>query len=114
MADLSELVGAEVSGVNFVRDYFELHFDGPVLRILGRFCVEHNGVQTLQTSCGWRDVLCGLIGHTVEEVSLREGFDCSVRLSGQIELRVSLVPDSESGPETLHFMPWPKKEMLIW
>lgn len=31
-AGLRHLVGLEVSAVSFVRDYVELHFDGPVLR----------------------------------------------------------------------------------
>jgi hypothetical protein len=36
---IEDLVGEEISGICFVRDYVELHFDGPVLRILTRFCL---------------------------------------------------------------------------
>jgi hypothetical protein len=32
---LGSLVGEELSGVGFIRDYIELYFDGPVLRLVG-------------------------------------------------------------------------------
>ena len=32
---LESLVGEKLSGVGFIRDYIELYFDGPVLRLLG-------------------------------------------------------------------------------
>ncbi|WP_051367032.1 hypothetical protein [Hamadaea tsunoensis] len=102
-AALRQLVGCEVSAVCFVRDYVELHFDGPVLRAVsdpfGRY------------GCwGWRfpegnsaTVMRNYISKTVDEVELvPDGF---LALDfGEHRFAVPLDEGSRTGPESAHLL----------
>ncbi|HEY3144352.1 MAG TPA: hypothetical protein VGJ86_24700 [Acidimicrobiales bacterium] len=68
--DLSDLSGEELSGVCFVRDYVELHFDGPILRCFSGPVVETPaGARVTFPEPGSRDVLCRLIGDQVQRAA---------------------------------------------
>ena len=114
MAHLDELLNCEVSGVNFVRDYFELHFDGPVLRILGEFALVKDRTRFVEGTEFWRDALCSLIGLTPAAIAFSGMDACTIRFSGDLALEVDLLPSARSGPETMHFMPGNGGAMLIW
>jgi hypothetical protein len=102
-AGLRQLVGLEISAVCFVRDYVELHFDGPVLRALsnpfGRY------------GCwGWRfpegnspTVMRYFIGKTVDEVELIPDVLLAVDC-GEHRFAVPLDEASRSGPEAAHLV----------
>ena len=67
------LRGQELSGVAFVRDYVEFHFDGPVLRaFVGPDLVRAQAPDLRFPDSGSRDALCALIGNTVREVRFEE------------------------------------------
>jgi hypothetical protein len=72
--DLLDLVGEELSGVCFVRDYVELHFDGPILRVLAAPKITIGEITASFPEPTSRDLLCGLIGaevaNTVEGASV--------------------------------------------
>ncbi|MCR6689355.1 hypothetical protein [Cellulomonas sp.] len=114
---LAMLVGAEVGGVAFVRDYVEIHFDGPILRALSAPVVEMDGTGGRFPSEGSRDRLCQLIGRTV--LAAQEGaeslvldFDDSVRLriplvtSRLVVEAAHLVPESEGRPDVANMVVW--------
>ncbi len=62
---MSDLLGEELSGIAFVRDYVELLFDGPILRALADPTVTtRHGVHVFP-EVGSRDALCSLIGRAV-------------------------------------------------
>jgi hypothetical protein len=68
--DLDDLVGEEISAIAFVRDYVELHFDGPILRALSDPIIRTDGRDFVFPESGSRDALCSLIGLPVRSVSL--------------------------------------------
>ncbi len=100
---IQSLVGAELSEVAFVRDYVELHFDGPVIRALTRPFVESNGTSTRFPTPGSRDALCSLIGQVVETVTETENVSVRVLFRNGSAFVVPLDPDSYEGPEAMHF-----------
>jgi hypothetical protein len=67
--EFQDLVGFELSAICFVRDYVELHFDGPILRSLAAPAVVLRGRRIEYPETGSRDALCGLIGRTVERAA---------------------------------------------
>jgi len=114
---LAMLVGAEVGGVSFIRDYVEVHFDGPILRALASPIVEIAGTDVQFPFEGSRDCLCLLIGKTV--VAAREETEALVlEFGGSMLLRIPLVT-SELVPEAAHLVPASEgrpdvANMVIW
>lgn len=113
---LVDLSGWEVSGVAFVRDYVEFHFDGPILRALSQPSLAVRGETVAFPAPGSRDALCSLIGREVMSAS-----DESEQLVVTFHDRVLLVPKaSESaGAEVAHLVPIANGKldvtsMLIW
>lgn len=101
---LPELVGEELSGVCFVRDYVELHFDGPILRALAPPTVTYGDRKASFPEAASREFLCALIGGVVsgavEEPSvLRIEFSS---VSSAVE-----IPRTSGGalPEVAHLVP---------
>lgn len=101
---LAELVGLEVSAVSFVRDYVELHFDGPVLRSLSDPVVMSGRGEFRFPDIGSRDALCELIGREVvaavdEPMRLMLRFD---------EQSAFVIPTSSdvAGAEIAHLVPF--------
>ncbi len=114
---LEMLVGAEVGSVCFVRDYVELHFDGPILRALSDPVVEIAGIETTFPAEGSRDGLCLLIGKEI--VAAREDTEALIlEFGGSMLLRIPLVT-SEPMLEAAHLVPTAEgrpdvANMVIW
>lgn len=97
-AGLRQLVGLEISAVCFVRDYVEVHFDGPVLRAFsnpfGRY-----GCQSWRFPEGNSlTMMRYFIGKTVYEVELIPDVLLAVDC-GEHRFAVPLDEASRSGPE---------------
>jgi hypothetical protein len=97
---LKILENCELSGVTFIRDYLQLHFDGPLLNgyIWPILTIGGNAI-TIKAS-GYRDALCAQIGKQIasavqvnEQIVLRFN-DCS-------EISFSLKAEDQIGPETV-------------
>jgi len=85
----ARLVGEELAGVFFVRDYVELSFDGPTLRAFSGPVVSLHGVSATFPGLGSRDLLCALIARTVESVA-EDASELVVNFAGGGEIRVPL------------------------
>lgn len=97
------LVGREVSAVAFVRDYVELHFDGPVVRAIS----DPYGMYGCR---GWRfpeghaaDVMRCYIGKVVDGLRFVEDEYLAIDL-GEHTFIVPLDDDSRVGPEAVHIV----------
>ncbi|WP_157546397.1 hypothetical protein [Hamadaea tsunoensis] len=110
---LALLVGLEVSAVCFVRDYVELHFDGPVLRAL-------SAPFGLYGCRGWRfpdgdspTVMRYYIGKTVDGFELSP--DRLLALDfGEHRFAIPLDDNARVGPEAAHLhVPDPATEMPV-
>ncbi|WP_116200183.1 hypothetical protein [Amycolatopsis circi] len=102
-APLQLLVGREVSAVCFVRDYVELHFDGPILRALAN-------PFGLYGCRGWRFpegqspvVMRSYIGTVIEHCEVIPHHYLAVD-SGEHRFAVPLDDESRTGPEAAHLI----------
>jgi hypothetical protein len=70
---LNILTRRQLSSVEFVHDYVQLHFDGPTLTAITRPTVIVGGNESRWGDTGYRDVLCAFIGVVVREVFVALG-----------------------------------------
>ena len=110
MDDLGSLVGEDVSAIAFVRDYVELHFDGPILRAFANPLVRADGYESTFPSFGSRDALCSVIGRKVASVVVTEdspmGDDrIEVTLDHGVSVVIPLGQEHRAGPEAAHYIP---------
>ncbi|MFE7186757.1 hypothetical protein [Streptomyces erythrochromogenes] len=100
---LQLLVGMEVSAVSFVRDYVELHFDGPVLRALSNPTGVYGGREWRFPEAGALDLMHGYIGRTVEGCQEDSGRALALRF-GEHLFVIPLDDGSSLGPESAHLV----------
>lgn len=94
-SNFQDLIDFEVSAISFVRDYVEIHFDGPVVRLFDGPNIISKSDCIRFPSHGSRDSLCSLIGKRVLKIELSESslnlyFECDFRISSQ---RNSEIPE---------------------
>lgn len=65
---LQDLIDRQLSSVEFVQDYLQLHFDGITLTSFNKPIVIINGITYTISTPGYRDALCSLISQIVIEV----------------------------------------------
>lgn len=110
-----DLCGEELSAVCFVRDYVELHFDGPVIRAFSTLTVLIQGSTfTSDVSSDWRDRLCGFIGLIVQAVDIDENHSITLTFRDAWSLVISLRVSEGATPEAAHFVPFPGSSLMIW
>ena len=102
--DFDFLLGLELSGVSFVRDYVEFLFDGPVLRVMSEPQVRLADRWVSFPDPPFRDTACTLIGGAITGVEADEDLLTVVFDTGA-SLRVPFYSE-EAGPEVVHFVPW--------
>jgi hypothetical protein len=87
---LAELVGRELSSIEFVRDYLQVRFDGPTLTLIVWPTLFKDGRSVAQGDVGFTDKLLSLIGKEVSDCRFRpEDELVLIFLSGEL-LRVAL------------------------
>ncbi|MEV4601998.1 hypothetical protein AB0K15_31930 [Amycolatopsis sp. NPDC049253] len=102
-ASLRLLIGRKVSAVSFVRDYVELHFDGPVLRAL-------TNPFGLYGCRAWRFpegqsqvVMRAFVGVVIDGCEVIPGRYLALD-SGEHRFAVPLDDESRIGPEAAHLV----------
>lgn len=102
-AGLEMLVGLEISAVCFVRDYVELHFDGPVLRALTNPWGMY-GCRTWRFPEGQSTALMRYyIGKTVDGYQMVPGQYLAID-SGEHRFAIPLDDGVRTGPEAAHLL----------
>ncbi len=97
--DISAIVGEELTAVEFVQDYLQLRFDGPLLTL---YAWPHVLLSEFSIAFGepeYRNSLCEQIGEKVEEASLDEGDALTVKLENGTVFALSLREEDLDGPE---------------
>lgn len=102
-ATFDALLGWELSTVAFVRDYVELHFDGPVWRCFSWPRLDAERGSLAIGDAGYRDGLCALIGHEV--TGAKESESALTLDFGSARLTVSRY-DETCGWAVAEFMPY--------
>jgi hypothetical protein len=97
------LIGREVSAVCFVRDYGELHFDGPIVRAVsnpfGSWMAHHRGWRYPEGDSA--TVMLGFIGRVVDDFTFVPGEYAQLAF-GEDAFTIPLTDDARRGPEALH------------
>ena len=101
---IGRILGEQLSSVEFVQDYLQLHFDGPTLTLFVWPVVFATGqMYQLGKSGCFRDELCGRIAHKVVEVVTDDSDALTIRFDDSSSVVVSLRPEDRTGPETGYF-----------
>jgi hypothetical protein len=111
---LNDLIGEQLSGVAFVQDYVEFHYDGKILRSLAAPSVTIAGDSSTFPQRGSRDAFCSLIGHIVEGIRVEEGDRIEVKFAENAVITVPLGPSARTGPEAAHFVPGENQPIEVW
>ena len=109
--DLASIVGDELSAVCFVRDYVELHFDGPVLRLLGEISIRQNGNTRYGNDEQFKNWMCRNIGRKLSKVDITDANIISLKFHGNDVIKVT---GDQSGDEFAHYVSFPERRMQIW
>ena len=100
---MDTIVGEQLSSVEFVQDYLQLHFDGPTLTVFVWPIVRSTVREARWGQPGYKDELCARIGHKVSKAGLREGEAVIILFEDSGEIVISLRPEDRVGPEAGHF-----------
>ena len=96
-------MGREVSAVCFVRDYVEMHFDGPVLRALSDPFGLYGGHEWRFPAQGSLELMRSYIGKTVDGCELDPDRILAVDF-GEHRFAIPLDQASRVGPEAAHLI----------
>ena len=97
--DISAIEGEELEAVEFVEDYLQLRFEGPLLTFYEWPSVLLEEFSISFGEPGYRDALCALIGEEVEQALLEDGSSLTVKLANGAVVALSLRYYYLSGPD---------------
>lgn len=109
--DLLSLESDELSAVCFVRDYIELHFDGPVLALYGDVTVQNGNEIRNERTEGFRDWLCRNIGRRLASIGPLDGNEIELKFHGNDVIRVR---GRSLGLEFAQFTNFPERKTQMW
>ena len=113
--ELEDLVGQSLSAVEFVQDFLQLKFDGPVLTLYEWPEAFREEGSYAFGEPEYRNVLCDLIGEDVTAASLVEGEAMEIQFSSGASVRNSLRSEDISTPEVGSLVSGePGDEMLVF
>lgn len=111
---LAYLENRELSAVTFVRDYIQLHFDGPVLNTYVWPKLSNELGVFEQHTPGYRDVLCGQIGRLVVAAVSDRTAAISLHFDNETIVAISLREEDRVGSEAAMFQDGTGKLWNIW
>ena len=97
-----ELVGRQLSSVEFVQDYLQLRFDGPSLNVTNPLTVNDNETEITSWNAGFRDLLCSQITKIVRDVTFETEKALTIRFIDNSQIVVSIRPEDYSSPEAIY------------
>ena len=97
LAASRRLVGLELSGVTFVRDYFQLLFDSDRMSVYSQTTIDSPVASDRFPSSRARNALCDLIGRHIVEASIRSGSFALLKFDDGVTVTIPL---ETAGPES--------------
>jgi hypothetical protein len=98
--DVTAILGQELVAVEFVQDFVQLRFEGPLFTL---YAWPHVLLSDFSVAYGepeYRNALCAQIGQTVAEASLEEGDRLTIELESGAVIGLSLREEDIDGPES--------------
>jgi len=111
---LVAITDSELSAVTFVRDYIQLHFDGPMINTYTLPTVVVGGSVFSHADPGYRDALCARIGATVKAVYADPGQQLQIDFSDGSSLSISLRSEDRVVQEAAVYTDAQTKEWASW
>lgn len=96
---IQTLIGAQLTSVEFVQDYVQLRFDGPVLTVNAPFQILVQDRAYEKGSTGYRDALCERIGCHVQRAFTIPEQQLAIEFDGNSKLAISLKSEDQISPE---------------
>ena len=98
--DVSAVVGEELVAVEFVEDYLQLRFAGPLFTLYAWPHVLFPEFSIAYGEPEYRNALCAQIGEKVEQASLEEGDALTLEFENGTVFGLSLREEDLDGPES--------------
>ena len=98
----NELVGCQLSSIEFVQDYLQLKFDGPTINVTNPLTVNDNKSEITSWNKGFRDLLCNQITKIVKDVTFEPGKALTIYFIDDSRISVSLISEDYSSPEAIY------------
>jgi len=99
MNPLQTLIGSSLSSVEFVQDYVQLRFDGPVLTIIAPYTITVKSNSYNSGGEGYRDALGDRIGREVTDAAVLVQERIELNFEDASKLAISLRPEDLTTPE---------------
>ena len=99
---LEEILGSQLSSVEFVRDYLQLRFDGPCINVYNPLTVRTQQCEITSWNCGFRDLLCKQITKIVDNVTFESEKELRIQFTDTSEIIVSLRTEDYSSAEAIY------------
>jgi len=110
---LGILIGNDLSSVEFVRDYVQLHFNGPTINAYNwPMLTVGQSILSVDTP-GYRDALCSLISVKVVDARVEEGIGIDIEFEANQRLHISLRAEDSTDPEAAQFYIAPD-QLWVW
>ncbi|HXB62893.1 MAG TPA: hypothetical protein VNU94_08610 [Acidobacteriaceae bacterium] len=103
MAEFSDIIGEELSAVEFVQDFLVLQFEGPSVTFYVWPYVLMEDASIAYGEPGYRDALCAQIGDSVVQAQLEEGLSITMEFENGIVFGASLREEDVQGPQAGSF-----------
>jgi hypothetical protein len=98
--DVSTIIGDELVAVEFVQDFLQLRFAGPLFTLYDWPHVLLTDFSVAYGEPEYRNALCAQIGEKVVEASLEEGEALTIEFESGTVLALSLREEDVDGPES--------------
>ncbi len=111
---LTAITDGELSAVTFVRDYIQLHFDGPTINAITLPTVVVGGSVFSPADPGYRDALCARIGTRIRAAYADPGQRLQIEFTDGSSLSISLRPEDRRAEEAAVYNDPLTKEWDAW
>jgi|SRR5690606_3215441 len=91
------IINEQLSSVEFVQDYLQLHFDGQTLTCYSWPDVKVGTVDYKFSQPGYRDAICKIIGYKVNHVDLLENERLDIFFQNDMVISLSLIRNETNG-----------------
>ena len=107
-----QLIGKQLSSVEFVQDYLQLRFDGPCINVYNPLTVSKGSLGKTSWENGFRDLLCEQITKIVKGFSYEDDSKLTIQFDDDSEVIISLRQDDYSSLEAFYAHGFDDKQWL--
>ena len=98
-----DLIGEQLSSVEFVQDYFQLRFDGPTINVYNPTTVVAGKNRAVSWQDQFRNSICGQIAKKVSRTEIKKEECLILESEDNSRIEVSLREEDYEGPEAIYF-----------